>query len=170
MVRLGDGQQLQQTQQSLRSAWEGYKRTQQGQGMMCAAFSPGPAAQPDLSALAPVVAGAAVVVPAPAAAVGAAVLAEPAGSLLPAVGCAARHLGNADAMALSTAHHQSREVCLPRPSGTSQAAWQPYHWAEPLHLEDLWPASPPLNVWLAAPDGSLAVQRPHWTIVPPPAS
>lgn len=45
-----DGPQLQQTLQSSGSAWEGYKRTREG--MMCAAFSRGPAAQPSQPALA----------------------------------------------------------------------------------------------------------------------
>lgn len=112
------GPQLQQTLQSLRRAWEGYKRTQ---GMMCAASSRSLAAQ----------------LAAPAAAAAGVAVAEPAGSLLPAVGSVARHLGTAGARTLSTALHQSWGVCL-QPWETSQGAWQPYHWAEQVHLEGLW--------------------------------
>lgn len=157
-----DGPQLQQTLQSSGSAWEGYKRTREG--MMCAAFSRGPAAQPSQPALAALGAlGAlgvlvALAAAAPAAAVDVAV-AEPAGSLLPAVGSGARHLGTADVTTWS----------LPQPLGTSQVA-QPDHWDARLHLEDLWLASPPRNVCFEAPDGSPAVRRLHLTIVPRPAS
>lgn len=141
---------------------------------MCAAFSRGPAAQPSQPALAALGAlGAlgvlvALAAAAPAAAVDVAV-AEPAGSLLPAVGSGARHLGTADVTTWSTALHQSWEVDLPQPLGTSQVA-QPDHWDARLHLEDLWLASPPRNVCFEAPDGSPAVRRLHLTIVPRPAS
>lgn len=165
-----DDPQLQQTLQSSGSAWEGYKRTREG--MMCAAFSRGPAAQPSQPALAALGAlGAlgvlvALAAAAPAAAAGVAV-AEPAGSLLPAVGSGARHLGTADVTTWSTALHPW-EVDLPQPLGTSQVA-QPDHWAARLHLEDLWLASPPRNVCFEAPDGSPAVRRLHLTIVPRPS-
>ena len=65
------------------ATWEGYKRTREG--MMCAAFSRGPAAQPSQPALAALGVLVALAAAAPAAAVGVAV-AEPAGSLLPQKG------------------------------------------------------------------------------------